>query len=80
MSRSIGFGTGLNLGFYDPEKVEHVWGLDPSAEMLKMTEAGGVQFPETASNYFAGSLSLLILSRAKSYSSQSSRKDPIASL
>lgn len=29
----IGFGSGLNLSLYDPEKVEQVWGLDPSREM-----------------------------------------------
>ena len=29
----IGIGSGLNLPFYNPEKVRHVWGLDPSAEM-----------------------------------------------
>ena len=40
----IGIGTGLNLGFYDPEKVDHVWGLDPSAAMWKMAETAGVKF------------------------------------
>ena len=34
----IGFGTGLNLGFYDPEKVDHVWGLDPSAAMWPLAD------------------------------------------
>ena len=29
----IGIGSGLNIPFYDPEKVEHLWGLDPSEEM-----------------------------------------------
>jgi ubiquinone/menaquinone biosynthesis C-methylase UbiE len=29
----IGIGSGLNLGFYDPAKVEHIFGVDPSAEM-----------------------------------------------
>ncbi|CAB1078393.1 SAM-dependent methyltransferase PA0798 (UbiE paralog) [Olavius algarvensis Delta 1 endosymbiont] len=32
----IGIGSGLNLPFYDPEKVEHVWGLDPSEEMWRL--------------------------------------------
>lgn len=32
----IGFGSGLNLNFYDPEKVERVWGLEPSSEMLDL--------------------------------------------
>ncbi|MDP9142198.1 MAG: class I SAM-dependent methyltransferase [Pseudomonadota bacterium] len=29
----IGIGSGLNLSFYDPAKVEHIFGVDPSAEM-----------------------------------------------
>ena len=29
----IGIGSGLNIPFYDSRKVEHLWGLDPSAEM-----------------------------------------------
>ena len=33
----IGIGSGLNLPFYLPENVQHVWGLDPSPEMLELT-------------------------------------------
>ena len=40
----IGFGSGLNLGFYDPARVRRVWGLDPSAAMWRMTDAVGMQF------------------------------------
>jgi ubiquinone/menaquinone biosynthesis C-methylase UbiE len=29
----IGLGAGQNLEFYNPAKVSHVWGLEPSAEM-----------------------------------------------
>jgi ubiquinone/menaquinone biosynthesis C-methylase UbiE len=29
----IGIGSGLNIPFYDAERVEHLWGLDPSQEM-----------------------------------------------
>ncbi len=29
----IGIGSGLNLGFYDPQRVERVVGVDPSAAM-----------------------------------------------
>lgn len=32
----VGFGSGLNLPFYDPAKVTKVWGLDPSAELWRM--------------------------------------------
>jgi ubiquinone/menaquinone biosynthesis C-methylase UbiE len=28
----IGIGSGLNLPFYSPSKVKHLWGLDPSPE------------------------------------------------
>ena len=29
----IGIGSGLNIPFYDQNKVEHLWGIDPSREM-----------------------------------------------
>ncbi len=38
----IGVGSGLNFQFYDPLNVEYVWGLDPSAEMLKLAEKRAV--------------------------------------
>lgn len=34
----VGIGSGLNLPFYDPNKVSHVWGLDPFAEMWNIRE------------------------------------------
>jgi ubiquinone/menaquinone biosynthesis C-methylase UbiE len=34
----IGIGTGLNLPFYSPGKVEHLWGLDPAREMWTLAE------------------------------------------
>lgn len=40
----IGVGTGLNLKYYDPAKVRHVWGLDTSIDMWKMAEAKSVSF------------------------------------
>jgi len=43
----IGFGSGRNLPFYEPEAVEHVWALDPSAESWHQAEeaARSVAFP-----------------------------------
>ncbi len=41
----IGIGSGLNLQFYDSSKVEYVWGLDPSAQMRKMTEKRVIKTP-----------------------------------
>ncbi len=32
----VGMGTGLNLSFYDADKVEKVWGLDPSSELKEL--------------------------------------------
>lgn len=31
----IGMGSGLNIPFYDPQRIEHVWGLEPSAGMRR---------------------------------------------
>lgn len=34
----IGIGSGLNIPFYDAQNVEHLWGLDPSAEMWAIAQ------------------------------------------
>jgi ubiquinone/menaquinone biosynthesis C-methylase UbiE len=34
----IGVGSGLNLPFYTPGNVEHLWGLDPSRENWNLTQ------------------------------------------
>ncbi|NHA15117.1 class I SAM-dependent methyltransferase [Thioalkalivibrio sp. XN279] len=43
----VGFGSGLNLPFYDPARVSMVWGLDPSAEMHAKADAAvaAARFP-----------------------------------
>jgi ubiquinone/menaquinone biosynthesis C-methylase UbiE len=43
----IGFGSGLNIPFYDRGKVEHVWALEPSKEMWRMAQknVGGNTIP-----------------------------------
>ena len=42
----VGIGSGLNLPYYDRAKVEKVWGLEPSPEMIAMARkpADGVGF------------------------------------
>ena len=34
----VGFGSGLNLPFYDLTRVQHVWALDPSTEMWALAQ------------------------------------------
>jgi SAM-dependent methyltransferase len=34
----IGIGSGLNLPFYSPGKIDHLWGLDPSCENWALLE------------------------------------------
>lgn len=40
----IGIGSGLNLPFYDPQKVEHVWGLEPDIEMWRLADPRKIGF------------------------------------
>ncbi len=35
----VGMGSGLNIPFYRPDKVEMLWGLEPSAAMRKLAHA-----------------------------------------
>lgn len=41
----VGIGSGLNLPYYDPAKVDHVWGLDPSMALRKIAEKKAVEMP-----------------------------------
>lgn len=41
----VGIGSGHNLAFYDPQKVERVIGLDPSDEMLAFARERAQQCP-----------------------------------
>ena len=38
----IGIGSGLNIPLYDPRRVEHLWGLDPSEEMWAIAQKNAV--------------------------------------
>jgi ubiquinone/menaquinone biosynthesis C-methylase UbiE len=42
----IGIGSGLNLPFYAPDRIKHLWGLDPSREMwaLAQKQLSGLDF------------------------------------
>ena len=40
----IGIGSGLNLPYYDPDKIDRVIGLDPSREMLAYAKRKAVPF------------------------------------
>jgi ubiquinone/menaquinone biosynthesis C-methylase UbiE len=39
----IGIGSGLNLPFYDKNKVDEIWGLDPSEELSGMARTVATQ-------------------------------------
>ncbi len=39
----IGIGSGLNIPFYDANKVQHLWGLDPSAEMWAIAQKSALR-------------------------------------
>jgi ubiquinone/menaquinone biosynthesis C-methylase UbiE len=41
----VGIGSGLNLSYYDPSKVEKIWGLDPSKELISRAREKAVQVP-----------------------------------
>ncbi len=41
----VGIGSGLNLGFYDPTRIDGVWGLDPSPEMIDLASGAAEDVP-----------------------------------
>lgn len=41
----VGIGSGLNLPFYDPARVERVFGLDPAPEMLSLARRRSLDLP-----------------------------------
>jgi ubiquinone/menaquinone biosynthesis C-methylase UbiE len=41
----VGIGSGLNLPFYNPSTVDHVWGLDPSKQLRKIAEKKAIEIP-----------------------------------
>jgi len=41
----VGLGSGLNLPYYDSDRVEHVVGLDPSPEITRMAAKAVAQVP-----------------------------------
>jgi ubiquinone/menaquinone biosynthesis C-methylase UbiE len=41
----VGIGSGLNLAFYDPDKVTKVWGLEPAPEMTRMARQAADSLP-----------------------------------
>ncbi len=41
----IGIGSGLNLPYYDPDKIERIIGLDPAEEMLSFAKRQSADLP-----------------------------------
>ena len=41
----LGIGSGRNLPLYDPERVDAVWGVDPSPELYRMAERRAAELP-----------------------------------
>lgn len=41
----VGFGSGLNIPFYDQSQIHGLWGLDPSHEMLELAQERAADAP-----------------------------------
>ncbi|MEM6725831.1 MAG: class I SAM-dependent methyltransferase, partial [Bacteroidota bacterium] len=54
----LGVGSGLNLGFYDPDKVSRVFGIDPSAEILDIAQENLPELPFEVEFFATGAESI----------------------
>jgi ubiquinone/menaquinone biosynthesis C-methylase UbiE len=54
----IGIGSGLNVPWYDPDRVEHLWGLDPSPEMWAIAQRNAQEHHLDAEFIAAGAESI----------------------
>ncbi len=41
----VGIGSGLNLPHYDPSRVQKIWGLDPSNQLIKVAKERAGKMP-----------------------------------
>lgn len=41
----IGIGSGLNLPYYEPSKVEKIWGMDPSSQLIGLAKEQAAKMP-----------------------------------
>tara|TARA_E500000178_G_scaffold336711_1_gene375059 strand:- start:45327 stop:45959 length:633 start_codon:yes stop_codon:yes gene_type:complete len=56
----IGFGSGLNIAFYDPIKIKKLWALDPTEKLLNLAKSkiANSRFPIQTLNCFAEKIPL----------------------
>jgi ubiquinone/menaquinone biosynthesis C-methylase UbiE len=60
----IGIGSGLNVPWYDPARVEHLWGLDPSREMWAIAQRNAQEHHLDAEFIEAGAESIPLEDRS----------------
>jgi ubiquinone/menaquinone biosynthesis C-methylase UbiE len=60
----IGIGSGLNIPYYDPQRVEQLWGLDPSAEMWAIAQKNAAEHHLDAEFIQSGAESIPLPSHA----------------
>jgi ubiquinone/menaquinone biosynthesis C-methylase UbiE len=54
----IGIGSGLNIPFYDEDRVDHLWGVDPSREMWSIAQRNAAEHRLDAEFIEAGAESI----------------------